>query len=249
MGCSESKAKAWAFRCHLEMQQHQKAAFITLTYAPKHEPVTLSKRHFRLWLKRLRVELARSAPDRRVRFFGCGEYGEQRGRPHYHAIVFGLGNSEEEKALVQKTWPYGIAQTLMANPGAMAYVAGYTDKKKGDLKKAQIERVDPSTGEVYQWQPPFIQMSKKPGIGGEARTEFTQSWGKEFAVLNGKKQTVPRFLLEAWKKTATPEQLENHKMRQEMKLEQIAMTKEQRKAKELEARAKQEIKRARRTKI
>lgn len=71
---------------------------------------------------------------------------------------------------------------------------------------AHGERVDYETGEVYQWQPPFIQMSRRPGVGGHAR-QWVNSW-RLFAVANGHKIPVPRFLHEAWKLQATPLEVE-----------------------------------------
>lgn len=202
MGCRETKAKGWALRCHLEMQQHGKAAFVTLTYDPEHEPVTLNKRHLQLFIKRIRKRLTSARP---IRFFAAGEYGEANGRPHLHSIIYGM--AKDEAKTIQEAWPHGYAQTEDAGPGAIAYVAGYAAKKYGDNKKAQEEQVDPETGEVYHYQPPFLQMSIKPGIGALAKDQYTDSW-RNVAVLNGQKQAVPRYLHNQWRKTATPEQIE-----------------------------------------
>lgn len=235
LGCRETKAKHWALRCHLEFTRHDQTAFVTLTYNEEKKPPTLSKRALQLFHKRLR----RRKTARAVRHFSCGEYGEQTGRPHYHTLLFGVG--ENEKDLIQAAWPHGHAYTVKATPGAINYVAGYTAKKLGDNRLAQEEQIDPETGEVFNFQPPFLQMSLKPGIGGEAR-RFTQSW-RAYAVNNGITMTVPRYLHEAWKKTATPEQIEqlaNEKyetMKNKMKTtqerkneEQLAIAKQQDKA-------------------
>lgn len=246
MGCNEDKAKGWALRCHLEYLEHGKAAFTTLTYRPESEPITLSKRHLQLFLKRLRNAFARQSPARYLRFFACGEYGERfTKRAHYHVIIYGASTDDDET--IQGAWPHGHTKTLNANAGAMAYVAGYVNKKLGDNKKAQLERVDPATGEVYQWQPPFLQMSrggrKGVGIAGKARKEYRDSW-RSFAILNAKKQKAPRYLHEEWKQTATAMELEKLENEKAQMREQIALTKEQRQAAELIAIAKQRLKAA-----
>lgn len=196
-----ANARAWALRCQLEAQLHQRAAFTTLTYNDESLPPTLDKRHVQRWLKRLRKKMG---PARPLRFFACGEYGEQTARPHYHAILYGIGQDDEH--LVEETWGHGHTRTEQLTPARIAYAAGYAAKKIGYMKDALHERVDPSTGEVYTWQPPFIQMSRRPGIGGHAR-QWVNSW-RLFAVHNGTKMPVPRFLHEAWKKQATAQQQE-----------------------------------------
>lgn len=198
IGCRKAQARGWALRCYLELERHQRASFTTLTYDDAHLPVTLSKRHLQLFVKR-----ARKALPAALRFFASGEYGEQNGRPHYHAILYGT----EDAGLVHDAWKAGMTRTDRVTPERIAYCAGYTSKKYGDLVRAGEERIDYSTGEVYQWQPPFIQMSRRPGIGGEAR-RFAESW-RSFAVFNGVRQPVPRFLHEAWKAQATPEEQED----------------------------------------
>jgi hypothetical protein len=95
LGCRTARAKEWALRCQLELQEHDHAVFTTLTYDEKYLPPTLNKRHLTLWLKKLRKRTGTTQP---VRFFACGEYGEQNARPHYHAILYGLSTKDTQAA-------------------------------------------------------------------------------------------------------------------------------------------------------
>lgn len=49
-------------------------------------------------------------------------------------------------------------------------------------------------------------MSRRPGIGGDAR-QWANSW-RLYAIKDGHKMAVPRFLHDAWKQQATPQQQE-----------------------------------------
>lgn len=198
LGCHTIQAQHWALRCKLEMQQHDFTTFTTLTYDDEHKPVTLTRRHLQLWLKRLR-----KLTTDRLRFFASGEYGERTARPHYHAILFGPPHTEPA---IHRAWGYGHTTSTPANIATIAYVAGYTAKKIGDRSRAMVEQVDHETGEVYTWQPPFIQMSRRPGLGSHAR-QHTHSW-RLYAVNDGHKLSVPRFYHEAWKAQATEQQLQ-----------------------------------------
>lgn len=201
LGCRLASAKAWALRCRLELQLHPAAAFSTLTYDEKNLPLTLQKRDLQLWLKRLRKE-----SKARVRFFASGEYGEKFGRPHYHAILYGLDASKDSK-LVESSWGLGRTETTVVTPRRIAYCAGYTSKKVGYMRYTDDDLVDPETGEVIgKWEAPFITMSRKPGLGGHAR-QWAQSW-RSFATQDGFKLPVPRYLHESWKATASAEEKE-----------------------------------------
>lgn len=188
LGCRLSRAREWALRCHLEASAHQDACWATLTYDEKHVPPTLVKAHLSGFLKRLR---ARVEP-RRVRFFGCGEYGERYGRPHYHVMLFGLPRCPP----ISDAWSFGFVQQDELTPAAISYVAGYCAKKVGWKLESGQERVDRSTGEVYRHQEPFVLMSRRPGIGASARGDG-RSW-RDFAVFAGSKVPVPRYLHAAW---------------------------------------------------
>lgn len=206
-GCAQAQAKAWALRCRLELQQHDNAAFTTLTYDDQHVPITLSKRHLQLALKRLRKSLDEFRPGRTLRFFASGEYGERTGRPHYHAILYGL-DAAADAHLIDNAWGLGHTRTDTVTPARIAYVAGYTAKKANWHQQAKEERVDPETGEVYTWQPPFIQMSRGGraghGIGGHAR-QHVNSW-RLYAISDGHKMPVPRYYKEAWEAQATEQE-------------------------------------------
>lgn len=221
LGCRQQAAKLWALRCQLELQKHDHTVFTTLTYDPEHVPITLQKRHLQLWLKKLRREIH----PRKARFFASGEYGDQNGRPHYHAILFGVAMGDAET--IRTTWGLGRTATLPVTPNRIAYVAGYTAKKIGFKEEADQERVDPDTGEVYNYQPPFIQMSRVPGLGHQHRLihkmgpltkedydiqrEKNANW-REHAIYQGQKTTVPRYYHTAWQQTATQEEKDQLKL-------------------------------------
>lgn len=101
LGCRMDKSQEWANRCIMELQDHEDAYFLTLTYDNDHVPqsgyaipetgefqpsLSLRKKDFQAFIKRLRK---RVEPDR-IRYFASGEYGDNTQRPHYHAIIFGL---------------------------------------------------------------------------------------------------------------------------------------------------------------
>lgn len=101
LGCRLDYSRQWANRCMLELEYHDVAWFVTLTYNDEHLPMsaygdpetgeaydcyTLDKRDFQLFMKRLR----KAFPDDQIRYYACGEYGSKGFRPHYHAIIYGL---------------------------------------------------------------------------------------------------------------------------------------------------------------
>ena len=84
-GCTARKAQEWGIRCYHESLQHKRNAFLTLTYDDNNCPPELVKSDLSIFIRELRRELY---PDK-IRYFGCGEYGEETHRPHYHLLVFG----------------------------------------------------------------------------------------------------------------------------------------------------------------
>lgn len=220
--CQSRHKLLWAHRCTLEAANWEDVTFATLTYADA--PWTLSLRDLQLFHKRLRIGLQRSGlPSSRARpglgilrpadddgrdapglpgsykHFSCGEYGETHGRPHYHAILFGLGPQHYDQ--IDKAWGHGFVHLERAGPGAIAYVAGYVNKKRELL-----------TSDADGWVNPFIKMSRGgrsgTGIAGDARKKFRESW-RNYAVMNGNKIPVSRYLHNGWKDTATQEEIEN----------------------------------------
>lgn len=146
IGCRLEYSRQWANRCMLELQYHESAYFLTLTYNDGNLPLrwhvdddtgeaapvaTLVKRDWQLFMKRLR----RSFPDQQLRFFMAGEYGEKNFRPHFHAIVFGLKIPDLKfykkldkydyytSSTINKIWDFGsnLSHNPVDNPDQMVY--------------------------------------------------------------------------------------------------------------------------------
>ncbi|UDN67813.1 replication initiator protein [robinz microvirus RP_133] len=168
MPCRINKRRVWSTRMMLELRQHWKAAFITLTYAPENLPDkgSLVKRDMQLWLKRVRAAVA----PIELRYFLVGEYGDRTNRPHYHAIVYGLGREDQE--LVEKTWGLGYVYIGDVTEASCQYVAGYVTKKCTSIADKRL-----LPGQV----PEFSLMSRNPGIGSRAAeqiaTQITRNRG------------------------------------------------------------------------
>lgn len=154
--CRINRRRIWTLRMALEYLTCKTGLFITLTYDNDSLPFTLSgrptlcKKDYQDFMKRFRKALY----PKQVRFFACGEYGSKSERPHYHAIVFGVG--EEASQIVADNWPYGMVACGSCTVDSIQYVAGYCLKKLVNVKKGDGRN------------PEFILTSRRPGLGAPA---------------------------------------------------------------------------------
>lgn len=193
--CRLKRSREWAARCMHEASLHAENCFITLTY--RDNPVSLNYRDFQLFMKRLRKVFPK------VRFYMCGEYGEEFSRPHFHACLFGVnfpdrvrfGKSLFRSALLERLWPHGHSSIGAVTFESAAYVARYVMKKvTGDAAEAHYRFVDPDTGEVFDRTPEFCHMSLKPGIGADWLGKFfSDVYPTGQMVVRGVESQSPRY--------------------------------------------------------
>lgn len=213
IGCRVERTRSWAVRCVHEASLHDHNCFITLTYSDDQVPMlmgefpTLYMRDWQLFMKRLRK---RFGP---TRFFQCGEYGPQLGRPHYHACLFGLdfpdkvvyssknGKRTYTSVALGELWPHGFHTIGDMTYQSAAYVAAYVLKKvTGEQSETHYERVS-SWGEVGRLVPEYACMSRRPGIGYEWFKRWRgDAFPSDFIVHRGKKLPVPRYYTELLKR-------------------------------------------------
>lgn len=131
LNCRIQKRKEWALRCYHELSYHDRSSFVTLTYDEDHVPdnYSLSKHHVQKWLKRLRKQMTNS-----LKYFLCGEYGSRTLRPHYHALLYGIGLTNTDRNLVMSTWDMCDWSTQrkafdVVCPETIEYVTGYIHSK------------------------------------------------------------------------------------------------------------------------
>lgn len=160
VGCRLERSRQWAVRCVHEAKMHSDNMFITLTFDQGHldSNHSLQKRDFQLFVKRFREKFGK------FRYFHCGEYGENFGRPHHHSIIFGYVFDDLKpfrpnlftSQKLQDLWPFGFSTVGAVTFESSAYVARYI------MKKIQ----GPSAQEHYGLRlPEYNSMSLKPGIG------------------------------------------------------------------------------------
>lgn len=179
-------------RILLEQLCHDASSFVTLTYSPESTPVDGSLRpdDLQRWLKRLRRYIA----PQKVRFFACGEYGDQFQRPHYHAALFGYsscfggplrnGVCECPQCLgVRETWGFGHVFVGRLEPRSARYIARYTLKKMTSKTDVRLEGRYPE----------FMRSSRRPGIGVDAM------WDVASVLLRYPTKPLPVALLHSGK--------------------------------------------------
>lgn len=71
-----------------EAQVAGSVSFVTLTYAEEPDDFRSSYKDVQAMLKRFRIFLHRKCGGNSVRFFCTGELGEQKGRRHWHLLLF-----------------------------------------------------------------------------------------------------------------------------------------------------------------
>lgn len=204
IGCRLERSRQWAVRCVHEASLYSDNCFITLTYSDEFLPKnsSLDVTHFQKFMKRLR----RNFPDRKIRFFHCGEYGESTRRPHYHACLFNLDfpdkihyttrndNKCYRSATLEKLWPFGQSMIGNVTFESAAYVARYiTTKVTGPSAIQHYQKTDP-TGVVHDLKPEYTTMSRCPGIARDWYEKYKRDvYPHGFVEVRGVKQQPPKF--------------------------------------------------------
>lgn len=189
-----------------ESQMWPDNSFITLTYGPGNLPANsaLEHRDYQLFTKRLRKLYS----EKTIRFYMCGEYGDENGRPHYHACIFnhafektrergksGSGEIMWESTELNDLWGMGTCTTQDLTPNSAAYVAGYVMKKTKGQESSQAYGIITPDGEYIHREPPYSKSSLKPGIGATWFDKHgkTDIINHNYVIQDGIKKSVPKY--------------------------------------------------------
>ena len=201
IGCRIKRTRDWAIRCTHELQMTGKGMFLTLTYAPERlpedgsvDPGTLTS-----FIKTLRQRALRQSQTTGIRYFACGEYGENLSRPHYHLCIFGhsfedmypwsrskKGEIQYRSDELEQCWRLGHSTIGELNQQSAGYTARYVMKKVNGKNQE----------EHYQGRhPEFVKASNRPGIGRSWIERYLYDvYPDDFVVMpNGKRYSPPRF--------------------------------------------------------
>ncbi len=170
--CRITRLQEWTCRLLLEMKTNLWTYYLTLTYSDFDLPPNgeLMKTDLQDFLKRLRKNT-----NIKLRYFAVGEYGDKKGRPHYHLLVFSnrefgikMGYNKKKKRDIvvdsdfHKAWytnSFVDVDPLFGSKSqrhVAGYVSGYVLKKLANIEENR-------EGET----PTFILTSRKPGLGAE----------------------------------------------------------------------------------
>lgn len=213
IGCRLERSRVWAIRCVHEASLYDANCFLTLTYNDANLPEhgSLVKAHFQNFMKRLRDRTRYKGADgvNGIRYYMCGEYGENFGRPHYHACLFNW--NFEDRVVWRKSpsgeilyrsesleglWPCGFSSIGNVTFESAAYVARYVMKKiNGKAAVAHYNKWDPETGEILSERvPEYTEMSRAGGVGKGWYLKFAGDlYPGDFVVHENKRGRVPRF--------------------------------------------------------
>lgn len=196
--CLAKRARQWALRAAMEAKVSP-SCMVTLTYDQYirnskgdiiGEQLVLrhvAKRDVQLFVKRLRKHFG----NQKIKYLITAEYGKRTGRPHYHALLFGLdfedrifcktskrGNRIYRSATLEKIWKHGICTVDAVNVSAK--VARYCTKYCAKDGRSSDT---------------FMLFSR--GIG---ETELLRNFNGRSYWLDGKEYPVPRQI---WQKIIT----------------------------------------------
>lgn len=207
--CLLKHSREWANRCMMELAFYEPSEcwFVTLTYDNKHLKTeyfednmyigNLSPKDLQDFWKRLRMYAIRNEKCyRSIRYFACGEYGENTVRPHYHAIVYGIpwidiipweksksGHRLFRSPILESIWKNGIVCVSPVSWNTCAYTARYVLKKAGGKDRNYFIDIG-----LF---PEYTVMSRRPGIGRDYY-ELHKKHIYEFdeIILDGDKEAI-----------------------------------------------------------
>lgn len=151
--CRNKAVHDWTGRCIAETKTSVKSHYITLTYGYDDRMGSTDHLHARvlhyqdvqLFIKNMR----RNFP---FRYFCVGEYGHERGRAHWHILIFWQKEVPDLKLYTERWtwehWPHGFTWAENMGFKAIRYCCKYMYKDQDDPSKQA-----------------YLAMSKKPELG------------------------------------------------------------------------------------
>lgn len=206
LGCRKRYKTEWAARVMLENELHEHSLFVTLTYDGMNVPDNwgLPYEDVQLYHKRMRKRFGKSP-----RFVNVGEYGGQKGRPHWHEIMWGInpgdlkvvgkgsrGDPLYGSEILESLWKKGGVRVGEVNATTAAYVTGYHLKDLDTKREGAFDFKDPDSGEWFTREMPKMRTSRNPGIAANFFEAHTSDiFPKGFTTLKGKRLYAPRYYL------------------------------------------------------
>lgn len=210
LSCKIRKMQEWKLRMMMEKKYYADSSFITLTYNDEHlrhlpdskVDMLYSDGVFRPRKSILYKDLSdfnkrfrKNFPPSSLKFYACGEYGENKLRPHFHSIVFGAGVNSYVRDCLQNDWGMsdsdrfeGVKAGLAyAEADSMLYVTSYTRKKLVG-KLLQSEYIDKGLA------PPDSRCSQ--GIGYRFYLDNRERILRDLCIIfEGRKYPIPRYFV------------------------------------------------------
>lgn len=150
--CAERKVDDWVGRCIAESKTAKASFSVTLTYGRDDQgqvdhmrAAVLTYSDVQKYLKRLRKN---GFP---CRYFCIGEYGSQKGRSHWHIMLYfrdAVPPHELETRFAEQHWTHGLSFWERPSAKSVRYICKYIQK---DIGKAERQG--------------HLAMSKKPPLG------------------------------------------------------------------------------------
>jgi hypothetical protein len=194
--CRNNRINDLVGRCIAEQQTAKLTLAVTLTYAGDTvNASTLVYADFMKFMKRLRYYGCK------VRFIVAGEYGSQKGRAHWHAVLFFYGdtmpkivpNGHERKALdvhIERRidwepWPHGFAYFQSADYDGFHYLLKYAlkDQKQVGQRSHLSMSKRPPLGAAY-----FADLARRHVEQGLGPRSWEYSFGDQFDKKNKRRK-------------------------------------------------------------
>lgn len=241
--CRLEYGRQWAIRCVHEAEMHPQNSFITLTYAEENlKSDKLVYTDFQTFSKNLRTMIFTDFLNRlfpnsdqktqrhlwrtlskerqkelydpfKISIFVTGEYGDEKKRPHWHALIFNWepgdqkykrSNDREDKIYTSETlsklWPHGTSEVGAVTFHSAGYCARYAAKKLIHGKDGEHE---------YE---PISKKSSKNAIG---KSWISKYWRSTFVhgniMIPDSKETcsIPRYYVK-WLQKNQPEAFQRY---------------------------------------
>lgn len=237
INCKTARAREWTSRLMDELTWYNDICIIILTYDTKYinwGKRTQEGRFGTLWhpdvqkyIKRLRKSIHTewkkgnlNGQEKELKYFIAGEYGDEKGRPHYHIVLYGLNGLKNKKhrEIIEKNWHYGNLyhdnKAREVDEAGMRYVAQYVQKKIYDGKNGAYYNKRGITE-------PYNISSKGLGKRTALRDEkIFEENGYTYPNGDGKIKPVPRYYIKVWRQRDLDAYLDIEKKIQNNEIEQ-----------------------------